>query len=66
MAGLMQNVLQLYSVNTVPINGMIKVLLHNKLVQQFYNDNHPARIFMFLSIGSAGLNFTKADIIIIF
>jgi len=38
----------------------------DKTVKDFYNDEHPARVLIFSSVGSAGLNLAIADIMIFF
>ncbi|KAG6871431.1 hypothetical protein C0993_003296, partial [Termitomyces sp. T159_Od127] len=63
MAGLMQNVLKLYGVDSVAINGTIKVSSRDKLIQKFHGDAHPVRTLIFSTVGSAGVNLSKADIL---
>ncbi|KAG5719786.1 DNA repair protein rhp26 [Termitomyces sp. T112] len=66
MVPLFQNVLSLYNVPTLAINGKISVAKRDKIVKTFYNDSQPARVLIISSVGSAGLNLTCADVIIFF
>ncbi|KAF9442094.1 P-loop containing nucleoside triphosphate hydrolase protein [Macrolepiota fuliginosa MF-IS2] len=66
MAPLLQNVLQLYGVKSLAINGKISFDQRDKRVKELYSDRNPARVLIFSSVGSAGLNLAIADIVIFF
>ncbi|KXN84276.1 SWI/SNF-like matrix-associated actin-dependent regulator [Leucoagaricus sp. SymC.cos] len=66
MAPLLQNVLRLYSVESLAINGKISFDQRDKRVKQFHKEDSKARVLVFSSIGSAGLNLSIADIVIFF
>ncbi|KAF8054476.1 P-loop containing nucleoside triphosphate hydrolase protein [Lyophyllum atratum] len=66
MAPLLQNVLELHGVPSLTLNGKMSVEQRNKHVRDFYNDAHPARVLIFSSVGSAGLNLAIADVVIFF
>ncbi|KAG6819599.1 hypothetical protein H0H93_010368 [Arthromyces matolae] len=59
-----QQVLMLYGVQSIAINGKIPMVKRDKLVAQLYDDNQPARVIIISSVGSAGLNLSCADTVI--
>lgn len=36
----------------------------DKQIRDLHDDNHPARVLIFSSVGSAGLNLAVADIVV--
>ncbi|KAF5345577.1 hypothetical protein D9756_011032 [Leucocoprinus leucothites] len=66
MAPLLRNVLQLYGLKTLSINGKISFEERDKRVKRLYDENDDSRILIFSSVGSAGLNLAVADIVIFF
>ncbi|KAG6876903.1 hypothetical protein C0993_012196 [Termitomyces sp. T159_Od127] len=66
MVSLFQNVLSLYNVPSLAINGKITVAKRDKIVKAFYDDSQPARVLILSSVGNAGLNLSCADVIIFF
>ena len=59
-------ILSLYGVLSLAINGQIAFGKRDEYIQALYNDKHPARVLIFSSVGSAGLNLSIADIVIFF
>ncbi|KAG6852776.1 hypothetical protein C0991_009199 [Blastosporella zonata] len=66
MAGLVKNVLEIHGVPCLVINGKIAVTTRDKIVKQFYDDKHPARVLIISSVGAAGLNLSIADVVLFF
>ncbi|KAF5359465.1 hypothetical protein D9756_003663 [Leucocoprinus leucothites] len=66
MTPLLQNVLSLYGVKNIAISGKIQFKQRDKRIKQFYDDSDPARVLIFSSVGSAGLNLAIADVVILF
>ncbi|KAF5362322.1 hypothetical protein D9756_002850 [Leucocoprinus leucothites] len=66
MAPLLRNVLYLYGVKTLAINGKISLEERDKRVKRLYDANDDSRVLIFSSVGSAGLNLAAADIVIFF
>ncbi|KAF9443968.1 hypothetical protein P691DRAFT_808051 [Macrolepiota fuliginosa MF-IS2] len=66
MAPLLQNVLRLYGVESLAINGKISFDERDRRVGAFRNNANPARVLIFSSVGSAGLNLSIADVVIFF
>ncbi|KAJ3564613.1 hypothetical protein NP233_g8186 [Leucocoprinus birnbaumii] len=66
MAPLLQNVLSLYRLDSLVINGKHTFKQRDQTIKKFYDDKHPARILVFSSVGSAGLNLAIADVVILF
>ncbi|GLB36948.1 putative aortic smooth muscle cell differentiation [Lyophyllum shimeji] len=65
MAPLLQNVLQLYTIPSLAINGKLSFDKRDKQVKRLYDDRDPARVFIFSSVGAAGLNLSIADVVIL-
>ncbi|KAF9441652.1 hypothetical protein P691DRAFT_683240 [Macrolepiota fuliginosa MF-IS2] len=66
MAPLLQNVLSLYGIPSLAINGKISFSQRDKRIKELYGDSNPARVLIFSSVGSAGLNLSIADVVIFF
>ncbi|KAF8074473.1 P-loop containing nucleoside triphosphate hydrolase protein [Lyophyllum atratum] len=66
MAPLLQNVLRLHGIESLALNGKTSIENRNKHVRNLYDDKHPARVLIFSSVGSAGLNLAIADVLIFF
>lgn len=58
-------VLHLYGVDSLWIDGGMSYEKRNKVVTNFHTLGNP-RVFIFLSVGSTGLNLSIADVIIFF
>lgn len=58
--------LKLYGIETLAINGKLAFDKRDKMVKNLYDDGHPARVLIFSSVGSAGLNLAVADVVIFF
>ena len=59
-------ILSLYGVPSLAINGQIAFGKRDEYIWALYDDKHPARVLIFSSVGSAGLNLSIADIVIFF
>lgn len=59
-------VLGLYGVSSLTINGKISFDQRTKHVKEFYDNNNESRVLVFSSVGTAGLNLAIADIVIFF
>ncbi|KAF7771865.1 hypothetical protein Agabi119p4_6176 [Agaricus bisporus var. burnettii] len=66
MAPLLQNVLRLYGVASLAINGEIPFHQRDKRVKDLYDDKHPARVLVFSAVAAVGLNLAIADVVIFF
>ncbi|KAG6848956.1 hypothetical protein H0H93_012463 [Arthromyces matolae] len=66
MAPFMQSVLKVFNIESLAINGRIAVPKRDGIIKQFYDDDHPARVILLSSVGSAGLNLAIADVVIFF
>ncbi|KAJ3560425.1 hypothetical protein NP233_g10845 [Leucocoprinus birnbaumii] len=66
MAPLLQNVLSLYSIKSLAINGAIPLEERDKRVKQLYDDDNDYRVLIFSSVGTVGLNLAVADTVIFF
>ncbi|KAJ3557756.1 hypothetical protein NP233_g11663 [Leucocoprinus birnbaumii] len=66
MTPLLQNVLSLYGVESLAISGKNSLRERDDCVKHLYDDSHPARVLIFSSVGSAGLNLAIADVVILF
>ncbi|KAF5362324.1 hypothetical protein D9756_002852 [Leucocoprinus leucothites] len=66
MAPLFRSVLELYGVKSLAINGHVSMRERDKRVKRFYDNKCPARVLLFSSVGSAGLNLSIADVVIFF
>ncbi|KAF8219034.1 P-loop containing nucleoside triphosphate hydrolase protein, partial [Tricholoma matsutake] len=56
----------LYGVQSIAINGKIRIEKRDQLIREFYNPKNPIRVLIFSSIGSAGLNLSLSDMVIFF
>ncbi len=59
-------VLSLYGVPSLAVTGKIPFEQRDKRIKDLYDDTHPARVLIFSSVGSAGLNLSIADVVIFF
>ncbi|KAG6839498.1 hypothetical protein C0991_002138, partial [Blastosporella zonata] len=66
MAAFIKNILQIYGVPCLLINGKVPVANRDKVVKDFYEDLHPARVLLISSVASAGINLSCADVVIFF
>ncbi|KAF9447919.1 hypothetical protein P691DRAFT_670489 [Macrolepiota fuliginosa MF-IS2] len=66
MTPLLQNVLRLYGIKSLAISGKIPFSERDKRVKALYDDTNPARVLIFSSVGSAGLNLSISDVVIFF
>lgn len=57
--------LELYGLKSLAIDGSMSYESRDKVVAQFHAPDKP-RIFIFSSVGSAGLNLSIADVVIFF
>ncbi|KAK7434927.1 hypothetical protein VKT23_019930 [Stygiomarasmius scandens] len=62
---LLQNVLQLYGVQSLSIDGSMPFEKRDKIVAEFHKPDSP-RVFIFSKVGSAGLNLSIANVVIFF
>ncbi|KAF8871323.1 P-loop containing nucleoside triphosphate hydrolase protein [Infundibulicybe gibba] len=65
MTGILCNVLTLYGVESVSINGKMTYAKRRTIITKFHSPCGP-RVFIFSSVGSAGLNLSIADVVIFF
>ncbi|KAG6883166.1 hypothetical protein C0993_007538, partial [Termitomyces sp. T159_Od127] len=66
MAPLIRNVLKVYGVESIAINGKIPTAKRDKLVKDFYDDTKGARTAVISGVGGAGLNLSIANSVIFF
>jgi hypothetical protein len=59
-------VLKLYGIESLSINGAIPFKQRDMLVEEFVHKPDSPRVLIFSSIGSAGLNLPIADVVIFF
>ncbi|KIK51761.1 hypothetical protein GYMLUDRAFT_251819 [Collybiopsis luxurians FD-317 M1] len=65
MTSLLRKVLSLYNVKTLAIDGNVSFERRAQTVAEFHESND-ARVFIFSSVGTAGLNLAIADVVIFF
>ncbi|KAM6490053.1 P-loop containing nucleoside triphosphate hydrolase protein [Amanita muscaria] len=65
MTLILRNVLSLYNVQTLAIDGKMKFDRRDKIIKQFHQENQP-RVLIFSKVGAAGLNLSIADVVIFF
>ncbi|KAJ3563513.1 hypothetical protein NP233_g8897 [Leucocoprinus birnbaumii] len=66
MASLFQNVLGLYGVPSLTINGQMTFQQRDQCIKKFHDPKNEERVLIFSSVGSAGLNLAIADVVIFF
>jgi superfamily II DNA/RNA helicase len=59
-------VLHLYGIESLAINGEIPFHQRDKRVKDLYDDKHPARVLIFSAVAAVGLNLAIADVVIFF
>ena len=60
-----KQVLILYGIDSLAIDGSMSYEKRDKVVAEFHTPGSP-RVFIFSSVGSAGLNLSIADVVIFF
>jgi len=59
-------VLSLYGIPSLAINGNMSFEQRDQRIRDLYDDDNDARVLIFSSVGSAGLNLAIADVVVFF